>query len=58
MTTVINQWGMYIDGRVRDEIIHAVETDATSLVIDGTHIKIVKVTTTEDRKIIEVEVLL
>jgi len=40
MTSVVNQWGRYLDGREREEVIHAHESGATALVIDGIHLEI------------------
>lgn len=41
MTAVKNQFGNYLDGRNRDEVIHAWEKGQTAVIIDGVRLDIV-----------------
>ena len=54
---VVNQFGKYIDGKERDEIINAAYADRTSVIIDEVYVAIVAFRKDEDgNEVVEVQV--
>ncbi len=56
MISVINQYGATFNGRYRDEVVHASESDIETLEIDGIPIHIVSIDFDGEDKVIKVDV--
>lgn len=55
MTTVVNQYGKFLDGDARQAVIDAVSNDLVSIDLDGIRVDIVKIKKSDKETTIQIE---